>query len=539
MSIYSHNVKINRVKSEGKVIGKVYCHNLVKYDITGINPIQHRITVITNNSTIGTVSGGGVYNDGDTCTLTANYTDDYQFDGWYVNGNKVNSNDNYSFTVNSDLTVSAMFSEPYVGKVLYSTLSPAENTLTYTMSDNLENYSYIDVYWCGWNSGALSNVMNLVPQCTRIWLYSGAKEFTLSRWEVYNDSTYYLRVREHIAEFNYSGTTLNCDKYGSCRYASNSSSSQTNYVAPTYVFHYKDGSASSDRYIFLYKIVGYKNYNGTSIYSTISGSTGSITTSKTFGDTYYEMYNKCWSNSSGYRGTGFRLLPFAPYVFIYNDRPLFIAGSSSYIDSHYKPYKLQGTTVEQGTNNSPNYRFGFRWQESSTNGNIVTTKPTREIQVQNEDQIYVNQINEYNISSHGTVLYTYDQQRTSYTLSDNINNYEYIDIYYTMRDYTTTCYKERVYIGKGNVGKVNIVLPYYKCESSNMYLMIMAFTLSGTTLSEAHTGMTYSPHMYAVNGYYTKTGAFQSATYAYSCRTFTDSPEYIEKIVGYKGEYMF
>ena len=106
-----------------------------------------------------------------------------------------------------------------------------------------------------------------------------------------------------------------------------------------------------------------------------------------------------------------------------------------------------------------------------------------------------------------------------------------------MRDYTTTCYKERVYIGKGNVGKVNIVLPYYKCESSNVYLMIMAFTLSGTTLSEAHTGMTYSPHMYAVNYYYSTTGGIQIATN--TIRTFTDSPEYIEKIVGYKGEYMF
>lgn len=60
--------------------------------------------------TRGTVTGGGTYNNGDTCTLTAISDRDYTFAGWTINGLVVRANP-YSFTVTSDITVYYNFDE--------------------------------------------------------------------------------------------------------------------------------------------------------------------------------------------------------------------------------------------------------------------------------------------------------------------------------------------------------------------------------------------------------------------------------------------
>ena len=57
----------------------------------------------------GTVSGGGTYNYGQTCTLHAVPNSNYTFSKWSENGSEVSTNPTYTFTVTGDRTLVARF----------------------------------------------------------------------------------------------------------------------------------------------------------------------------------------------------------------------------------------------------------------------------------------------------------------------------------------------------------------------------------------------------------------------------------------------
>ena len=72
------------------------------------------ITDGSSSSTGGSVSGGGTYNSGSTCTLTASASSGYSFKGWStsVGGSILSSSNPYSFTVNGSTTYYANFNTP-------------------------------------------------------------------------------------------------------------------------------------------------------------------------------------------------------------------------------------------------------------------------------------------------------------------------------------------------------------------------------------------------------------------------------------------
>jgi len=57
----------------------------------------------------GTVSGAGSFTYGQTVTLTATAGANYEFSKWTVNGTEVSTTNPYSFTIQSDLVVTAVF----------------------------------------------------------------------------------------------------------------------------------------------------------------------------------------------------------------------------------------------------------------------------------------------------------------------------------------------------------------------------------------------------------------------------------------------
>ena len=71
---------------------------------------SYTISVSANPSAGGTVSGGGTYNYGSSCTLTATPTTGYSFVRWTKNGNEVSTNPSYSFTVTGNASYVAVFS---------------------------------------------------------------------------------------------------------------------------------------------------------------------------------------------------------------------------------------------------------------------------------------------------------------------------------------------------------------------------------------------------------------------------------------------
>ncbi len=87
---------------------------------------QYTITANSNNSSWGTVSGGGTYNSGATCTLTATAASGYHFESWKKNGSVVSTSATYSFTVTENATYTAYFAvTPVTYYTITTNVSPA------------------------------------------------------------------------------------------------------------------------------------------------------------------------------------------------------------------------------------------------------------------------------------------------------------------------------------------------------------------------------------------------------------------------------
>ena len=70
---------------------------------------QYTINVSANPTIGGTVSGGGTYNQGQSCTVTASANNGYNFVNWTEGGNVVSTNASYTFTVNGNRNLVANF----------------------------------------------------------------------------------------------------------------------------------------------------------------------------------------------------------------------------------------------------------------------------------------------------------------------------------------------------------------------------------------------------------------------------------------------
>ena len=74
-------------------------------------PQNYTITVSANPTNGGTVTGGGTYQQGQSCTVTATPATGYTFLRWTENGNQVSTNASYTFTVTGNRTLVAQFQQ--------------------------------------------------------------------------------------------------------------------------------------------------------------------------------------------------------------------------------------------------------------------------------------------------------------------------------------------------------------------------------------------------------------------------------------------
>lgn len=74
-------------------------------------PQSYHINVSANPSSGGSVSGGGTYQQGQSCTVHATANNGYAFVNWTENGTQVSTNANYTFTVNSNRNLVANFQQ--------------------------------------------------------------------------------------------------------------------------------------------------------------------------------------------------------------------------------------------------------------------------------------------------------------------------------------------------------------------------------------------------------------------------------------------
>lgn len=72
-------------------------------------PKKYTISVNTDDSSWGTVSGGGSYNYNSSCTITATANEGYKFVRWTKNGTQVSTIASFTFNVTEDATYKAFF----------------------------------------------------------------------------------------------------------------------------------------------------------------------------------------------------------------------------------------------------------------------------------------------------------------------------------------------------------------------------------------------------------------------------------------------
>ena len=72
-------------------------------------PQNYTVSVSANPANAGTVSGGGTFQQGQTCTVHATPATNYTFVRWTENGNQVSTNANYTFVVNGNRNLVAQF----------------------------------------------------------------------------------------------------------------------------------------------------------------------------------------------------------------------------------------------------------------------------------------------------------------------------------------------------------------------------------------------------------------------------------------------
>lgn len=131
------------------------------------DPTTYTVTVVADPSEGGAVSGGGVYQNGDTCTVFAspNTSNGYRFENWTNASNiPLSSSTRYQFTVTSDVTLTAHFSNIYYGYIDYNPnggsgnqmhQSVASNQTTVTLfSNTTTNFFNNGYHLIGWDTNA-------------------------------------------------------------------------------------------------------------------------------------------------------------------------------------------------------------------------------------------------------------------------------------------------------------------------------------------------------------------------------------------------
>ena len=87
---------------------KTHAKNFVNTLVSSQTP-TYTVSVSANPSNGGSVTGGGTYEEGQSCTVNATAATGYNFLKWTENGSQVSTNANYTFTVTSNHSLVAHF----------------------------------------------------------------------------------------------------------------------------------------------------------------------------------------------------------------------------------------------------------------------------------------------------------------------------------------------------------------------------------------------------------------------------------------------
>lgn len=134
-------------------------------NISGMGGCDYTVTLSVNNSTMGSVSGGGTYPQGETITITATANSGYHFDHW-SDGNIQNPR---TFTINSDITLIAYFlqNESLAYTITVNSNNPSmgsttgSGTFEYGTVTTITAEPYEDYHFVQWQDGNTQRIRTI------------------------------------------------------------------------------------------------------------------------------------------------------------------------------------------------------------------------------------------------------------------------------------------------------------------------------------------------------------------------------------------
>ena len=166
------------------------------------------VTVESENTEHGTVSGGGEYSFGESCTVTATPAEGYYFTGWLEDGEPVEgAGASYTFIVNSDMSLVATFAEGLLigdGGSTTDQYLPSYSYYSYTLSQQIYTAEELgsaglvssiaffnggetktrtyDVYLVSTTKSEFTGATDWVTVTSDNLVYSGSVEMTANDW---------------------------------------------------------------------------------------------------------------------------------------------------------------------------------------------------------------------------------------------------------------------------------------------------------------------------------------------------------------------
>ncbi|MBR5725699.1 MAG: hypothetical protein IKX56_03085, partial [Muribaculaceae bacterium] len=170
--------------------------------------LTYLVTVESENTEHGTVSGGGEYSFGESCTVTATPAEGYYFVGWLQDGELLEGvGASYTFIVNSDVNLVATFAEGLMigdGGSTTDQYLPSYSYYNYTLSQQIYTAEELgsaglitsiafynggttktrtyDVYMVGTTKSEFTGATDWVTVTSDNLVYSGSVEMTANEW---------------------------------------------------------------------------------------------------------------------------------------------------------------------------------------------------------------------------------------------------------------------------------------------------------------------------------------------------------------------
>lgn len=151
-------------ENHARYVGSVFYPSIKRVYV--INP-PYTISATANPNNGGVITGGGTYNEGETCVLTATANNGYSFVNWTENGTQVSTNATYSFVVSNDRNFIANFQVQQQQQCSISVLAnptdggsvSTSGDLSYNFDDGFSGWTTIDADGDGINWKRGSEVM--------------------------------------------------------------------------------------------------------------------------------------------------------------------------------------------------------------------------------------------------------------------------------------------------------------------------------------------------------------------------------------------